>query len=226
MNRKERPLFTIQTERYFPFNSNLLKLQHKKVSRRAFLIGSALFSTTYALPALVANAGSKEPGSSKSGSNKPSSNKFSQSHQQEPWLTINIVQQHLLPSEANSLGAKEINATEYLKRILQENFLSKEEKQFILNGPGWLNDLAKSKYKKNFPDLSNAEQNTLLRNIAQSSAGENWLATLLTYIFEALLAAPVYGGNPKGIGWNWLQHQPGFPMPDKQSLTWQALQKR
>jgi len=36
---------------------------------------------------------------------------------------------------------------------------------------------------------------------------------LLTYILEALLTDPVYGGNPNGIGWTWLQHQPGFPTP-------------
>ena len=66
----------------------------------------------------------------------------------------------------------------------------------------------------------------LLRQIAKSTAGENWLATLLSYIFEALLAAPIYGGNPGGVGWKWLQHQPGFPLPDKVSLTWQQLQKR
>jgi len=38
---------------------------------------------------------------------------------------------------------------------------------------------------------------------------------LLTYLLEALLADPVYAGNPNGIGWKWLQHQPGFPRPTK-----------
>jgi len=23
----------------------------------------------------------------------------------------------------------------------------------------------------------------------------------------------VYGGNPDGIGWKWLEHQPGYPTP-------------
>jgi gluconate 2-dehydrogenase gamma chain len=39
------------------------------------------------------------------------------------------------------------------------------------------------------------------------------LSLLLYYIFEALLSDPVYGGNPGGIGWQWLEHQPGFPRP-------------
>jgi len=36
---------------------------------------------------------------------------------------------------------------------------------------------------------------------------------VLGYIFEALLVDPVYGGNPNGIGWKWLEHQPGLPRP-------------
>ncbi|MCW5587404.1 MAG: gluconate 2-dehydrogenase subunit 3 family protein, partial [Chromatiales bacterium] len=53
----------------------------------------------------------------------------------------------------------------------------------------------------------------LLRRTAASAAGENWLSTLLSYLFEALLTAPAYGGNPNGIGWRWLSYVPGFPLP-------------
>jgi gluconate 2-dehydrogenase gamma chain len=28
-----------------------------------------------------------------------------------------------------------------------------------------------------------------------------------------MLAPPAYGGNPDGIGWQWLEHQGGFPLP-------------
>ena len=52
-----------------------------------------------------------------------------------------------------------------------------------------------------------------MRQIEQSRAGRNWLSLLLTYVLEALLADPVYGGNPDGIGWQWLEHQPGYPRP-------------
>ena len=50
----------------------------------------------------------------------------------------------------------------------------------------------------------------------------NWLSLLLTYLLEALLADPVYGGNPGGIGWQWLAHQPGFPTPPADK-TWYKL---
>ena len=28
-----------------------------------------------------------------------------------------------------------------------------------------------------------------------------------------MLTPPSYGGNPNGIGWQWLEHQAGFPLP-------------
>ena len=62
----------------------------------------------------------------------------------------------------------------------------------------------------------------MLRQIEQSNAGQNWLSLLLTYLLEALLADPVYGGNPDGIGWQWLEHQSGFPRPPADK-TWYRL---
>ena len=49
--------------------------------------------------------------------------------------------------------------------------------------------------------------------MVSTTEGENWVSTLLFYICEALLTDPIYGGNPNGIGWAWLAHQPGFPRP-------------
>ena len=50
----------------------------------------------------------------------------------------------------------------------------------------------------------------MLRYLADETRwGRAWLSLLLYYIFEALLSDPVYGGNPDGIGWQWLEHQPG-----------------
>jgi len=88
-----------------------------------------------------------------------------------------------------------------------------KKKHFILNGPSWLNELAGNEHGKAFAELTTTQQEQLLQRIARTSAGENWLSLLLLYIFEALLSSPVYGGNPDGIGWRWLEHNPGFPQP-------------
>ncbi len=144
----------------------------------------------------------------------------------EPWKTLAAVQQHLLPSEDHAPGAKDIHATSYLKNLVTGHAIGEEERNFITSGPGWLNDLAMQQHKAVFVRLTENQQTDLLQQIARTSAGEDWLAMLLTYIFEALLSSPIYGGNPGAIGWQWLQHDPGFPLPATAGQTWQALQKR
>lgn len=139
-----------------------------------------------------------------------------------PWPTIAAVQEQLFPKEPDSPGASDINAASYLKNLIDEPQFDRHEQNFILNGPTWLNDLANNQHGKPFPQLSSAQQQQLLQEIAQSTAGENWLSLLLSYIFEALLSSPIYGGNPDGIGWRWLEHNPGFPQPNATN-TYQKL---
>ena len=145
--------------------------------------------------------------------------------QQTPWPTIAAVQQQLFPSEADSPGASDINAASYLNNLLEDAEHDKDERNFILNGPTWLNELSEKEYKKPFTQLDATRREQLLQHIASSEAGENWLSLLLVYIFEALLSSPIYGGNPDGIGWRWLEHNPGFPQPTS-SNSYMKLLKR
>lgn len=131
----------------------------------------------------------------------------------EPWLTLSAVQQHLFPAEQDSPGASDIAALTYLRNMMMNPDFDKEEAVLIHNGVGWLNDLAKQQYRKKFIQLNSDAKEIMLRRIENSKVGSRWLSSLLTYILEALLTDPVYGGNPDGIGWNWLEHQPGFPTP-------------
>jgi gluconate 2-dehydrogenase gamma chain len=132
---------------------------------------------------------------------------------EEPWLTFAAVQDHLFPTTSNAPGAREIRATAYLERILSEAHTDPDDKEFIRNGVGWLNEIAQEKHGKMFHELAEDQREVALRQIEQSGAGERWLSLNLLYIFEALLSNPVYGANPDEIGWQWLAHQPGFPQP-------------
>nr|CRH04582.1 conserved protein of unknown function [Candidatus Magnetococcus massalia] len=132
---------------------------------------------------------------------------------EEPWQLLEQVQSHLLPTEEHAPGAKEINALPYLRRMMDDGHMEQQEQAFILQGSGWLSDLAQQQLKQPFLKLDGAQQKRLLEHIAKSSAGENWLSTLLYYLLEALLSDPVYGGNPDGIGWQWLTHTAGYPRP-------------
>ncbi|MCW8901583.1 MAG: gluconate 2-dehydrogenase subunit 3 family protein [Gammaproteobacteria bacterium] len=131
----------------------------------------------------------------------------------EPWLTLSLVQEHLFPAEKDAPGARDIQALAYLQAMIATPDFDKEDALLIHNGVGWLNDLAQQQYAKKFSQLDTETKEKVLRRIESSRAGSRWLSMLLTYILEALLTDPVYGGNPNGIGWTWLQHQAGFPTP-------------
>ena len=135
----------------------------------------------------------------------------------DQWLTIAAVQDHLLPSEpadpAAGPGAREVRATAYLDRTLAVPGFDVEVRGFILKGIGWLDALAAERHATPFPTLAPGTREDLLREIAATGPGERWLSSLITYMLEALLADPLYGGNPGGIGWTWLGHDPGLPRP-------------
>lgn len=169
------------------------------ISRRTFLARMAGVSVTALFP-LVATAAVQAPGKGEGLSI-------------EQQTVLAAVQTHLFPSEPGIPGAKEINALAYLNSVLADPHMDTDEKAFIGNGVGWLEELVNDTPGKSFTELNTEQREQMLRKIEQSGAGENWLATILMYIIEALLSDPVYGGNPGGIGWQWLEHQPGFPRP-------------
>lgn len=198
MNRKPRPLTKTSCA-----NDFLGEWRQQLLSRRRFLLLAAGGSLAALLPL-----------SSSASANKAGSDKASASRQKtDPWPVIDAVQQHLFPSEAQAPGAREINALGYLKFVVSDNTLDSESREFITRGAVWLQDMSLQMFDRSFLKLDEAESEKVLRRIATSSAGENWLATLLLYIAEALLTDPVYGGNTGEAGWRWLQHVPGFPRP-------------
>lgn len=179
------------------------------LNRREFIRILAIASASYPLSVLSSNLKS-------TASNKPI---------REPWLTISEVQQYLFPKKS-SIGAKDIQALGYLRLAMASPGFDEEENTLIHNGVTWLNDLSKKEYSKRFIQLDSTLKEKILRRIESSNVGERWLSTLLSYLLEALLTDPIYGGNPKGIGWNWLQHKPGFPRPPENKKYYYLDKKR
>lgn len=141
---------------------------------------------------------------------------------QDPWKTIAEVQQHMFPASQDSPGANDIQAAVYLRNTIENPAADGEDREFLFNGVGWLNELTQEHNQTTFVALNEQQREKMLRKIEQSRAGRNWLSLLLTYLLEALLADPVYGGNPGGIGWSWLEHQPGYPTPPEDK-SWYKL---
>ncbi len=174
------------------------------INRRTFLLRVVGFLATLFFPSVSARAAKNH----------------SSIEREEPWLTIDVVHNHLFPSETDSPGAKEINALAYLRNVIGNPMIDQEEKEFIVNGVKWLNDLSLEQHKAVFAQLSYSQRTDILHQITKSKSGRRWVSKLLSYIFEALLSDPVYGGNPDGIGWKWLNHHPGFPRPPKHKRYW------
>ncbi len=126
---------------------------------------------------------------------------------------IEIVQNFLFPSDGDGPGAKEINAKKYLQWVILDTEMDKDEIEYIFSGIKWIEETAQEEKETSFLQLNEKEQEEVLIFIAQQSWGESWYSVLLTFIFEALLSDPVYGSNPVGIGWKWLNHNSGDPRP-------------
>lgn len=139
---------------------------------------------------------------------------------QRDWFIIAAVQNHLFPSEDNAPGAIEINALRYLHNYLANPATDPEDIHFILSGTQSLQQFTTQKHGMAFTDLSINAREKLLRGFEKQPEGRRWLTTLLNYILESLLTDPVYGGNPDGIGWKWLEHRPGLPRPPANKRYW------
>ena len=189
-----------------------MKHRHQTITRRAFLNRVALLSALAACypQALLAQR--------RAAAQAPAAGWLAQ----KPWRTLAAVQEHLFPAGADAPGAADIGATLYLYNALENPAADGGDREFVFKGVGWLNDLIREQGREPFAQLDEAERESVLRGVEQSRAGRNWLSLLLTYVLEALLADPVYGGNRERIGWQWLGHQPGFPTPPPDK-TWYRL---
>ena len=127
---------------------------------------------------------------------------------------VSAVQDHLFPKGPDSPGATDINAAAYLEWAITAPGVDPDTKNTIVNGVDRLHDASRERFDVPFYGLDDEQREQLLRYLADKTRwGRAWLSLMLYYIFEALLSDPVYGSNLNKIGWQWLQHQPGFPTP-------------
>jgi len=128
------------------------------------------------------------------------------------------IQQILFPDDGFGPGAVEIHAFEYLLWVLSDLRMDEQDRAYIYDGLRWVEETAHEEMNAAYLDLNSQKQSDLIHYLSQLDWGESLLSTILTYVLEALLADPQYGGNPKGNGWQWLSHYPGYPRPAKDLL--------
>jgi len=127
--------------------------------------------------------------------------------------TVFVLQEDLFPQSTGVPTKKQINAKSYLSLILNHPRVTDSDKKFIKNGIRWLNEEAVDKYKKIYIRLTPSQRQDILNEISLTSWGEDFIADILKYIFEAMLGDPIYGINKDESGWKWLNHRPGLPRP-------------
>lgn len=129
--------------------------------------------------------------------------------------TLDAVQMQLFPSDGDGPSARDLNALGYLQRALQDKKNQRDgDPEFIAKGVSWLDDLSATTLGEVFINLNDEQQQQALKRVAKSSTGRKWLSLLLNYLIQSLTLDPIYGGNPNGIGWQWLEHQAGYPRPE------------
>ncbi len=137
------------------------------------------------------------------------------------WQMLAAVQAHLLPSEPGIPGAREVNATGYLRLLMTDPRTGEEQRVWLRDGLVELAELSSERFASEFISLTKNEREVALRALERSPSGERWLAALLDFLLEALLGDPSHGGNPDGIGWRWLGITPGFPRPPiRRGASW------
>ncbi|MFK5938445.1 MAG: gluconate 2-dehydrogenase subunit 3 family protein [Sulfurimonas sp.] len=128
--------------------------------------------------------------------------------------TIKVLQRDLFP-KAQELG---INTSSYISIILHHSRVSEEDKAFIKNGVKWLNEEAVKMYKETYVKLLSTHRQEVLREIVKTEWGESFMYNMNSYLFEAMLGDPIYGGNDKEAGWKWLGFTGGQPRPKEMYL--------
>lgn len=144
-------------------------------------------------------------------------------YKQADWLTIAVTQNHLFPSDPDAPGSVEINALTYLHDYLSNPFTDPADVEFILSGTRLLQTFTQQENGNSgaaYTDLSIEQRELILRQFEKLPEGRRWLVNILNYLLEALLTDPVYGGNPNGIGWRWLEHRAGDPHPPANKRYW------
>jgi len=184
------------------------------MDRRAFLASGGAFLSAGALARIEAFAAAEPVSAPLSGAGI----------ELEGWRTLGLVQEHLFPSELQAPGAREVNALSYLRFVMGWQETDPAEPRILRSGLDRLRKIAAQAEGGTFAALDPAARERTLRTLEAEEDGTEWILLVLDYLFEALLADPIYGGNPDGIGWRWLRVESGHrrPGPDQRYFKLRA----
>jgi hypothetical protein len=129
----------------------------------------------------------------------------------KPIDTIRVMQKDLFP-KVDELG---LDTASYMNIIFHHTKITKEDKQHLKNGVKWLNEESIKLHKLNYTQLHAHQREDLLREISKTKWGDAFIYNIFSFLFEAMLGDPIYGGNKNKAAWKWLNFEGGKPMANK-----------
>ncbi len=128
----------------------------------------------------------------------------------EVFSIFDIVQKLIFPA----IKTLDIDALSYLKLILSHSKISKKDKDFLINGCLWLDNVSQKIYEISFINLDENRQNKIINLVIKDESwAESWIYDMLVFCSEAVFGDPIYGANIDEKGWKWISHETGLPQP-------------
>ncbi|BAF69139.1 gluconate 2-dehydrogenase subunit 3 family protein [Nitratiruptor sp. SB155-2] len=103
----------------------------------------------------------------------------------------------------------------YIYFIFTHPSLNDKKRKFLKNSLLWLDTFSIEKKRKSFDALANNERQFLLEELLEYNWGKEMITQYTILLLEATLGDPIYGINPKGLGWERVGFTPGFPRPKR-----------
>ena len=139
--------------------------------------------------------------------------------------TLTAIAETLFPNTNDGPNIQTINVIGHILWTFKDELYGFNSYDLFKRSIGKANDYTQETYQSRFETLNEAEKIETIEKISKLGWGESFLGKTLNYIFEALVIDPVYNVNKESVGWNWLNHQPGYPRPTKDQVYPQFLSK-
>ncbi len=130
---------------------------------------------------------------------------------QGSWETMAAIQNHLLPSQPGTLGAEDVGAVLYLRRVLQLPQVTDAEWRFVWRGLERLALICEDLYGVAFEELSSGQRELALRTMELDRNGVAWLVEQTGFVLEVLFGGHSHSGGDGVEGWRCPGVRPACP---------------
>ena len=123
----------------------------------------------------------------------------------------------IIPKDDNGPSAADVESANYFAWMLAQSFQSESNKTYFIDNWIKISDLCIETYQTEIKDLTPNQQQGFMLTLTESGWTRSYISKMTSIIFEAMLFDPIYGFNPNGIGWDWLEVTPGQPRANNET---------